>query len=370
MDAPATRIGIVGCGGFARFAAQQFVAAGPAEVTALCEPNPEAERLTRALFDAPNEADAAALAARDDVDLVYIATPPALHYPQAKAALLAGKHVICEKPLTVTTAQADELIALAAERDRLLVANLMQRYNPLFDVVRDVLASGLLGDVLHGLFENYASDEQLGPDHWFWDAELSGGIFIEHGVHFFDLFAGWLGPGEVVAAQASRRSGGQEDQVLCTVRYGDEAHVNFYHGFTQPGRVDRQLFRILCERGEISLYEWVPTRLELRALATDDGVRDLCALIPGAKTTTLARYDGDERNVAGRHKAFVADQQVLLAVGDAADKMTRYAEILQAMFRDQLAWIADRGHARKVTERNGRDSVALAEAATALARGA
>jgi predicted dehydrogenase len=78
----------------------------------------------------------------------------------------------------------------------------------------------------------------LPPEHWFWDRAKSGGIVIEHGVPFFDPFAGWLGPGEVVAAQATYRSGtepgsGIEDQVQATVRYAGDVLVNFYHGFHQ-----------------------------------------------------------------------------------------------------------------------------------------
>ena len=71
----------------------------------------------------------------------------------------------------------------------------MQRYNPVYDAVDRLIQSGTLGELLHGSFENYASDENLPPEHWFWDRSKSGGIFVEHGVHFFDLFAGWLGPG-------------------------------------------------------------------------------------------------------------------------------------------------------------------------------
>jgi len=98
------------------------------------------------------------LLADPGIDLVYIPTPPFLHFPQARAALLAGKHLICEKPLAMTVAQADELLALARERDLLCIANLMQRYNPLYDRARGLVESGLLGDCLHGGFENYASD--------------------------------------------------------------------------------------------------------------------------------------------------------------------------------------------------------------------
>ena len=67
----------------------------------------------------------------------------------------------------------------------------MQRYNPLFEMVRTLIANQLLGELLHGYFENYASDENLPAEHWFWDRAKSGGIFIEHGVHFFDMLM-WI----------------------------------------------------------------------------------------------------------------------------------------------------------------------------------
>jgi len=76
--------------------------------------------------------------------------------------------------------QADEIGSLARDTRRLLVTNLMQRYNPLFSQIKALVDSKLLGDVLRGTFENYACDEGLGPDHWFWDRTKSGGIFIEH----------------------------------------------------------------------------------------------------------------------------------------------------------------------------------------------
>ena len=155
--------------------------------------NREAARAAALRFGIPDIEDVDKLLARDDIDLIYIATPPFLHYPQAMAALEAGKHVICEKPLAMTVDQADDMVGEARKHDRLLLANLMQRYNPVYDAVSRLIQSKSLGEPLHGYFENYASDENLPPDHWFWDRSKSGGIFIEHGVHFFDMFAGWLG---------------------------------------------------------------------------------------------------------------------------------------------------------------------------------
>ena len=75
--------------------------------------------------------------------------------------------------------------------------------------------------MLHGYFENYACDQGRRPEHWFGTREKSGGIFVEHGVHFFDLFAGWLGPGRSKLPRSLCGLGTTiEDQVQCTVRYG------------------------------------------------------------------------------------------------------------------------------------------------------
>ena len=264
MDDGAIRLGVSGCGGFGLFALQHFTQVPGVKLVGMAGTHRPAALAAAARFGVENVDDAGELLRRDDVDAVYIATPPFLHHPQAMAALEAGKHVIVEKPLAMTVRQADELIAAARRRDRLLVANLMQRYNPLFDAVRRLVEARVLGEVLHGSFENYASDENLPAEHWFWDRGKSGGIFVEHGVHFFDLFAGWLGPGRVEAAQVGVRPGTAiEEHVHATVRYGDATLVNFYHGFHQAGRMDRQELRLVFERGDVTLSDWVPTRARL-----------------------------------------------------------------------------------------------------------
>jgi predicted dehydrogenase len=303
-----------------------------------------------------------------NVDLVYISTPPFLHYEQARQSLEAGKHVICEKPLALTIEQADELVDLALQRDRLLIANLMQRYNPLYDVIGQVIARRPLGELLHGYFENYASDENLPPEHWFWDREKSGGIFVEHGVHFFDMVAGWLGQGEVVSAQASRRRDGCEDQVQCAVRYAEGVHFNFYHGFHQPGRLDRQELRLVFERGDILMQGWVPTSARVHAVADESQTRVLADLFPGARIDVLTTYGPKDRGFYSHGRQHDSYQHFELHWGEGRQKMPVYCQLLRNMLTDQRAWIGDRAHQRKITEQNGRDSVAMARAADTLAQ--
>ena len=178
-------------------------------------------------------------------------------------------------------------------RDLLCIANLMQRYNPLFDAVRRLVESRVLGECLHGWFENYASDEGLARG-----ALVLGSREKRRHLHrarraFLRSLRRLARRGEVVAAQRVLRPGsGIEEQVQCTVRYASGALVNFYHGFTQPSRLDRQEFRLLFERGDLTLEEWVPVRARIRAVVNEEQTRTLMELFPGAQLDVLKTYGG------------------------------------------------------------------------------
>lgn len=368
MEKSTIRLGVIGCGGFGLFALQQFTQVEGVKLVGMAGTHRPAAIAAAARFGVEDVEDVGSLLERDDVDLIYIATPPFLHYSEGIAALEAGKHLIVEKPLALTVAQADAMIAAAHTRDLLVVANLMQRYNPLFAMVRTLVETKILGEPLHGTFENYASDENLPESHWFWDRAKSGGIFIEHGVHFFDLFAGWLGEGKIEAAQVGVRPGSSmEEHVNATARYGDVPLVNFYHGFHQAGRMDRQELRIVFERGDVTLHDWVPTRAVINTILDEKQTRALCALFPGGRLDVLNTYGGKERLCQGRGKPIDAYQMVEFTFGEGQSKSKLYSSLLRAMMTDQVAWIRDRSHQRVVTEVNGRDSLALAVDATNLA---
>ena len=368
MNEKEIHLGVIGCGGFGLFALQHFAQVPGVKLVGMAGTHREAAYAAAKRFGIPDIIEVEALVEQSDIDLIYIATPPFLHSPQAMLALNAGKHVICEKPLALNYKEADKMIALARERNLLVIANLMQRYNPMFETVRRLINSRILGELLHGYFENYANDEHLPAEHWFWDRTKSGGIFVEHGVHFFDLFAGWLGKGRVVAAQSTLRPGTAiEEQVHCTVQYGDHLLVNFYHGFHQPARLDRQEMRLVFERGDVTLYEWVPTRVRIHAIADEQGTRDLCDLFPGARLDVTTIYLPDDRACRGRHKPLDVYQMLDLTFGEGNRKMHRYGELLRSMLADQIKWIQDPNHVRRITEENGRASLAMAVEADRLA---
>jgi predicted dehydrogenase len=362
------RLAVVGAGGFAHFAVTKFVEnSGIQLIGVFDEVRGNSLRFRELvqnlqIYDSLDE-----LYSDPSIDLVYIATPPYLHYVQSKGALQAGKHVICEKPAAIILQDAIELRALAQKMNLLFVVNLMQRYNPLYDSVRHLIKENVLGSFLHGFFENYASDEFLPEQHWFWDAKKSGGIFIEHGVHFFDMFEGWFGEGKVIASQKIARPGYPEirDKFQATVLYKN-ALVNFYHGFDQPKALDRQEMRLQFERGEVTLYEWVPTSLKMNAICDESQLRSLQSIFPHSQIAKLESFD-KKVSATGGFKAIAYQFKVSLQTPDTVQKTTVYGELLTSMLKDQLAWIHDNSHCRKIDANNAVSSLQTATQAENMA---
>jgi predicted dehydrogenase len=213
------------------------------------------------------------LVADPQVEIVHIASIPSLHASHAMAALRAGKHVLSEKPLATTLADGQQVVSMCQRRQVCCSVNFMMRYGPLWEPVKKLVDRQILGEPLRAEVVNCAGDSGLPADHWFWDDGLSGGIFIEHGVHFFDLISSWLGNGRVTAAGTVRRPDTKiVDQAFCQVRYGRRASGSFYHGFHQADALDRQEVRLIFERGEIVLRGWIQSEFHLQA-CVDAAVR-------------------------------------------------------------------------------------------------
>lgn len=363
------RFALVGAGGFAFFAVSEFAKMTDVRFVGVYDSvSDNCSKFKGIEKDIVIYASLDELVADETVDLVYIATPPDLHYAQSRSALLAGKHVVCEKPAAIQLAHAVELKKIAREKGLLFVVNLMQRYNFFFDAVKEIVTQEVLGKFLHGYFENYASDEFLKEGHWFWDEVKSGGIFIEHGVHFFDLFSGWLGEGKVVAAQKMNRPGFPDiwDKAQATVLYAGGL-VNFYHGFDQPKAMDRQEMRLQFERGDITLFEWVPTRLKIHALCSNEQLEFLRNLFPTAEVD-ISKTGTESNKAMGRFKEIEYQHHMHLDTGDKIGKQSLYQDLVRKMFADQIGWILDPTSFRKITDDNAVTSLYLAESAETIAQ--
>lgn len=365
-------LGLIGCGGFGRFCLKAFSHSQMPDVriAATCDVIRDAAVAAADPYGASVYDDPGELATSNEVDIVHIATPPSTHHPLAMSVLSAGKHVLCEKPLAMNTLQADEMLTAAGEANAICPANFVLRYNQVTDATKRVIDSGVLGKVLSARLTNCASDSGLDRGHWFWDRDLSGGIFVEHGVHFFDLYRHWLGAGEVIWAHTERREGaGQEDRVTCTVRHDSGATASHYHGFDQVLPMDRTDHRIVCELGDIRVDGWIPLSLVVDAIVDDAGAEKLAACCDGSEIEVIETYGpADAARLVGRGRQRQATKRIRLTYFPRPDKQGVFADSVRALLADQIAYIRDRAHARRITEANGRDSLALAQAAVTLAQ--
>ena len=361
-------LGLIGCGSFGLFSLEAFSGLGDVRIAAVADTNCQAAEIAGAKFGVPSYTEPSELIARDDVDLVYIATPPSSHYDLVLAAIAHRKHVLCEKPLAMSLSQADEMLTAAAGGGVILPVNFILRHNAVTEAVKRIIDSGVIGRVLSGRLTNCAFDTLMPPDHWFWNKNISGGIFIEHGVHFFDLYRYWCGPGEVISAHTETREGTvQEDRVTCEIRHESGAIVSHYHGFDQIEAMDRTEHHLVCEMGDIRVQGWVPLTLRVDAALDDDAVAKVRQCIAGSDLKVIDRFEGEQSQTIGRGIKRRVTQRIGLDFTPQVDKQLAYANSVRDLLADQVAFIRDRSHTRRIIESNGRDALGLAEAAARLA---
>ena len=144
------------------------------------------------------------LVQRDDLDIIVVSTPPDVHAEQSIAAMRAGKHVLCEKPLAKTLDEAREMVAVAAETGVTLKCGFNHRHHPAVWKAHELLASGALGTPLFGRCRYGICGRPGYEKEWRADpVRAAGGQYIEQGSHAIDLFRWFMGEVEDVAAMTT-----------------------------------------------------------------------------------------------------------------------------------------------------------------------
>jgi predicted dehydrogenase len=331
---------LVGAGRFGRFIADSAADLPGLVVRAVADPDARRARALAERIGAEPVDGWEPMLADERIDAVLVATPPNTHAEIARAALLAGRHVFCEKPLGTSEGEARELAQLAEKQQRVLVVDHVLRYNPLLRALLP-LRDGLLGPVQRFCFENDASDEDLDPGHWFWEEARSGGIFLEHGVHFFDAAAMLLErpPTAVQASSARRAPGGPVDLVSATVSHGPDVLATHTHGFSHAHRCERQLMRIDHGNAEVRIEGWIPVVGVIDAWTDDTGVavaEDLAARQSGLAITLEVARDAGGARARARGQDLVLPHHVWvhLSLGGHAAKQAVYAASVRAAVAD------------------------------------
>lgn len=213
----AIRVGVVGLGRSGWGIHVDGIRKMPAMYKVVAMHDPWAERLATSAAETGAKAHATfeGLLADEAVNLVVVASPNKFHARQALAALKAGKHVICEKPFGYTTSHVDEMIATAKAAGKVIQPFQQRRYEPDFQKVKEICASGILGQITliriawHGFSRRW---------DWQTSRQNGGGQLYNNGPHLVDHAMELFGPPEPTVSCELKRS-------LCSGEAEDEVRV-------------------------------------------------------------------------------------------------------------------------------------------------
>jgi myo-inositol 2-dehydrogenase/D-chiro-inositol 1-dehydrogenase len=309
-------VGLLGCGGMATALAKALVQLPRARLVRVCDVAAPAAAAAGAAFGVPWGTEVGEVLADPAVGAVIVATPNATHADLVVAAARAGKHIFCEKPMALSVADCDRMIAAAAAGGVHLCLGHVLRYLPVFDRMRRMLDEGLIGRPFAVRVSRLGGWGVSQP--WRQRRALSGGPLFEVNVHEIDFMRLVLGePASVYASgsQAVVRGTDFEDTVFLTVRYRDGGH-GVLHSSIAAAR-GAYSGEIQGTEGTIAFTNW-PSRIAWKRFDGGEGVleeRELQA--PDAHQRELghlieAALDGVTPPIGG------ANGRAAVAVAEAA----------------------------------------------------
>lgn len=256
-EAPPLRFALVGAG--ANIAEQHLraIAETPgAELVAVCDVDAsKAARLVERT-GAPFYADLAELLREVRPDVVSVLTPHPFHAPVAEAALAAGAHVLVEKPLAVTTSEADRMVTAAERAGKVLAVSFQQRFSPLTERLRAWVRSGELGDVVRvQVLEPWlrtAAYFRAASWRATWRGE-GGGVLLNQAPHALDLLTHLLGlPARVTGLTRTTRHAIEcEDTAHALLEWEDGA-VGYFASCTTEPETGRRV-ELVCDRAKVTV---------------------------------------------------------------------------------------------------------------------
>lgn len=330
-------------GGFMAEVHSRAARAARADLVAGASSTPDSGRRAAASLGLERAYDTLAdLVADDSVDIVHVCTPNTTHAGIALAALDAGKHVICEKPLATSSADAERLVARAAELDLVGTVPFVYRYHPMVRDARARVARGELGRLL-SLSGSYLQDWLLsaGDDDWRVDSATGGPsrAFADIGSHLCDLVEFVTGDRirrlasvtrTVFRERAQNRDITTEDVAALVVQTEAGAIGTLLVSQLAPGRKNRLSFELSGSDSSVAFDQETPESLWLgRREGSGLVLRDPATLAPDAARISNVPA-GHPMGYQDAFNAFVADSYAL-ARGEQREGVPTFADGLRAV---------------------------------------
>jgi len=255
------RVAVIGCGLIAqRSHLPSYAAAPEADLAAVVSGRRErAEAAAREFGAARVLSSWEAAVADPGIDAIDICTPNALHAPIAIAAARAGKHVLVEKPMATSLAEADAMVAAAREANVTLMVAHNLRFVPIYQVIERAMRDGVIGRpfAARGMFMHAGPDEFWGAtSDWFWqEANAGGGSLLDMGIHMIDLLRWMIGRRVIeVSAMIARvlKPTFADDNAFVLMRFEGDVLASVQSSWTARPAPDRQI-TIHGENGNIAM---------------------------------------------------------------------------------------------------------------------
>ena len=247
---------IVGMGGISAVHAKSLLDLS-IPIAAVCDNKPDIAKAAGEQYNCTPYTDYMTMISDGGFDVLHICLPHYLHAPAAIAALEKGIHVVCEKPMATTVADAEAMIVAAQKSGAKLEIIFQNRYNAGSQLIKTTLDSGELGRILGGWLRVtwYRGEEYYTGSDWRgrWATE-GGGALINQSIHTFDLMNYFLGNPTSVNASIANRAHPYievEDMAEGLITYSDvnvSFFVNTYHPYNAPVSLE-----IICEHGQVAL---------------------------------------------------------------------------------------------------------------------
>ena len=246
-------IALIGCGAITELyyapALKEASKHVPLEVTALFDPSQQRLDALRAAFPGASPlGDFEALISAKP-DLAIVASPAGFHASQTTALLSAGMHVLCEKPLACSTAEANQMVAVARNADRLLAVGLFRRFFPALQAIKELVSGGALGAPISFRFsEGGVFNWPAASASFFQKQSSQGGVLLDIGVHVLDLICWWFGEPTSIS---------YADDAMGNLEANSHLQLKFASGLCGELRLSRDTpcsntYQIEFERGEVS----------------------------------------------------------------------------------------------------------------------
>ena len=152
------------------------------------------------------------------LDVIYIATPHHLHQQHSLSCLQAGKAIVCEKPFTVSAAEAKVVIKAARQRNLFCMEAMWMRFFPLVQAAKKRIADNELGDI-QLIRADFGYPTPFNPDGRFFNTKLAGGALLDRGIYPISLTQYLLGNPETIASEAYIGATGVDEHSSCTLQY-------------------------------------------------------------------------------------------------------------------------------------------------------